>query len=150
MFHDLGRPNGPGRGLQQVQVSTTGAGGLETGAQHLVGTAPGFACLREVEHVLLAIHQEMMTRDAELCTLVVVVPMPCSHIMQSQIGFLHICEIVLIRRYIRSTLEQQKQVYLYLYCNCVYIVIVFILYLCIQSAIPGIHVGTCTCLGSVM
>ena len=61
----------------------------ETGAQHLVGTAPGFACLGEVEHVLPAIHQEVMTRDAELRTLVAVIPMPCSHMLLSHTGFWH-------------------------------------------------------------
>ena len=48
------------------------------GMGHLVCTAPGLARLCEVQHVLLPIHQEVVTSDAELSTLVVVVPMPCS------------------------------------------------------------------------
>lgn len=67
----------------------------QIGAQHLVGTAPGFAGLSEVQQVLLAIHQEVMTRDAELCTLVIIIPMPCSRMLLSQTQFtpVYSCEI---------------------------------------------------------
>lgn len=44
----------------------------------LVGTAPGSGCLSEVQHVLFTIDNEVVARGAELCTLVVVITMPCN------------------------------------------------------------------------
>ena len=61
-------------------INTAAAKGGQVGNRctHLVCAPPWFACLCEVLDVLLAIHQEVVTRDAELSALVVVIPMPCT------------------------------------------------------------------------
>lgn len=46
---------------------------------YLVCTTPWLSCLGEIEHVLNTIDREVMAGDAELSTLVVIIPMPCTH-----------------------------------------------------------------------
>ncbi len=48
-------------------------------AAYLVGTSPWLPCFCEIQHVLLPVHCEVMARDAEFSTLVVVIPMPCTN-----------------------------------------------------------------------
>ena len=45
---------------------------------YLVSTAPRFSSFSKVQHMLLAIHCEVMACNAELCALVVVIPMSCT------------------------------------------------------------------------
>ena len=55
----------------------------------LVSTAPGCGCFCEVQHVLNAIHSKVVTGRAELCALIVVIPMTCkSAKLNQQMGLL--------------------------------------------------------------
>ena len=53
---------------------------------YLVSTAPGCCSISEVQHVLSAIHNEVVTGGTELSTLVVVIAMPCTQHLVSEKG----------------------------------------------------------------